>query len=181
MREQIKLLIVDVDGIMTDGIKYYNREGDVKLKTFCDKDWTAIKRFRAIGVHVVFLTGDGYNVSILENRNLHVVTNRGKGFHSDKANYLEDILEEYECSAEDTAFIGDDLFDIGIMRKVEYPYCVKNSPQIVKDNAETLKYKGGDNVLMHLFELLENQKLIPCIAYEDIVDKIYDLDIKEKF
>ena len=67
------------------------------------------------------------------------------------------------------------------MRKVEYPYCVKNSPQIVKDNAQTLKYKGGDNVLMHLFELLENQKLIPCIAYEDIVDKIYDLDIKEKF
>ena len=181
MREQIKLLIIDVDGIMTDGIKYYNRDGDVKLKTFCDKDWTAIKRFRAIGVNVVFLTGDGYNVMILENRNLHVITNRGKGFHSDKANYLEDILEEYECSAEDTAFIGDDLFDIGIMRKVGYPYCVKNSPQIVKDNAQTLKYKGGENVLMHLFELLEHQKLIPSVSYEDVVDKIYKLDIKEKF
>ena len=181
MREQIKLLIIDVDGIMTDGIKYYNRDGDVKLKTFCDKDWTAIKRFRAIGVNVVFLTGDGYNVMILENRNLHVITNRGKGFHSDKANYLEDILEEYECSAEDTAFIGDDLFDIGIMRKVGYPYCVKNSPQIVKDNAQTLKYKGGENVLMHLFELLEHQKLIPSVSYEDVVDKIYKLDIKENF
>ena len=181
MREQIKLLIVDVDGIMTDGIKYYNRDGDVKLKTFCDKDWTAIKRFRAIGVNVVFLTGDGYNVMILENRNLHVITNRGKGFHSDKANYLEDILEEYECSAEDTAFIGDDLFDIGIMRKVGYPYCVKNSPQIVKDNAQTLKYKGGENVLMHLFELLEDQKLISTVSYENVVDKIYELDIKERF
>ena len=65
----IKLLILDVDGIMTDGIKYYDREGTVKLKTFCDKDWTAIKRFRAIGINVVFLTGDPYNVSILENRN----------------------------------------------------------------------------------------------------------------
>ena len=181
MREQIKLLIIDVDGIMTDGIKYYNRDGDVKLKTFCDKDWTAIKRFRAIGVNVVFLTGDGYNVMILENRNLHVITNRGKGFHSDKANYLEDILEEYECSAEDTAFIGDDLFDIGIMRKVGYPYCVKNSPQIVKDNAQTLKYKGGENVLMHLFELLEDQKLISTVSYENVVDKIYELDIKERF
>ena len=181
MREQIMLLIIDVDGIMTDGIKYYNRDGDVKLKTFCDKDWTAIKRFCAIGVNVVFLTGDGYNVSILENRNLHVVTNRGKGFHSDKANYLEEILEEYECMAEDTAFIGDDLFDIGIMRKVGYPYCVKNSPQIVKDNAQTLKYKGGENVLMHLFELLEDQKLISTVSYENVVDKIYELDIKERF
>ena len=32
----IKLLIIDVDGIMTTGMKYYNREGEVKLKTFCD-------------------------------------------------------------------------------------------------------------------------------------------------
>ena len=62
----IKLLIIDVDGIMTTGIKYYNREGEVKLKTFCDKDWTSIKRFRAAGINVVFLTGDGYNKKILE-------------------------------------------------------------------------------------------------------------------
>ena len=89
----IKLLILDVDGVMTDGIKYYDREGTVKLKTFCDKDWTAIKRFRAIGINVVFLTGDPYNVSILENRNLHVIANRGSGFHSDKKNYLDNILE----------------------------------------------------------------------------------------
>ena len=67
------------------------------------------------------------------------------------------------------------------MRRVEYPFCVKNSPQIVKDNAHTLKYKGGDNVLMHLFELLEKKKLIPFVTYEDVVGKIYDLDIKEKF
>ena len=177
----IRLLIIDVDGIMTDGIKYYDRDGNVKLKTFCDKDWTAIKRFRAIGINVVFLTGDGYNVSILENRNLHVVTNRGKGFHSDKANYLSEILEEYECSEEETCFIGDDLFDIGIMRKVAYPICVKNSPQIVKDNAHLIEKKGGDNVLMHLFELLEKKDLIPKVSYEDVMDKIYELDLKEKF
>ena len=40
----IKLLILDVDGVLTDGKKYYNRDGDVVMKTFCDKDWTAIKR-----------------------------------------------------------------------------------------------------------------------------------------
>ena len=177
----IKLLINDVAGIMTTGMKYYTREGEVKLKTFCDKDWTSIKRFRAAGVHVVFLTGDGYNKKILENRNLHVIVNRGCGFHSDQANYLDEILEEYESTAEDTGFIGDDLFDIGIMRKVEYPFCVLNSPKMVKDNASCLKYNGGDNVLMHLFEVLEETKLIPTVSYEDVVDKIYDLDIKEKF
>ena len=177
----IKLLILDVDGVMTDGTKYYDREGDVVLKIFCDKDWTAIKRFRAVGVHVVFITGDPYNEKILKNRNLHVVVNRGKGFHSDKANYLDDILEEYECSAEETAYVGDDLFDIGIMRKVGYPICVKNSPQIVKDNAKMMLVKGGNNVLMHLYESLEVKNLIPKIRYEDVIDKIYELDLKEKF
>jgi len=177
----IKLLIIDVDGIMTTGMKYYNREGEVKLKTFCDKDWTSIKRFRAAGVNVVFLTGDGYNKKILENRNLHVIVNRGSGFHSDKANYLDEILEQYECLSNNTAFIGDDIFDIGIMRKVEYAFCVSNSPKMVKDNAISIEYEGGDNVLMHLFELLECKNMIPVVSYEDIVDKIYDLDIKEKF
>lgn len=177
----IKLFIIDVDGVMTNGTKYYNREGEVKLKTFCDKDWTSIKRFRAAGVNVVFLTGDSYNVSILENRNLDVITNRGKGYHSDKVNYLDKILEEYKCSAKDTGFIGDDLFDIGIMRKVGYPFCVQNSPKMVRDNATPLLFNGGDNVLMHLFELLEIKQLIPIVSYEDIVDKIYDLDIKERF
>ena len=44
----IKLVILDVDGVMTDGKKYYDRDGKVVIKNFCDKDWTAIKRFRAL-------------------------------------------------------------------------------------------------------------------------------------
>ena len=44
-------------------------------------------------------------------------------FHSDKANYLDDILKQYECTAEETAYVGDDLFDLGIMQKVKYAYC----------------------------------------------------------
>ena len=51
----IKLVILDVDGVLTDGKKYYNRDGDVVMKTFCDKDWTAIKRFKALGIKVLFL------------------------------------------------------------------------------------------------------------------------------
>ena len=66
----IKLLILDVDGIMTDGVKYYDKEGVVKLKTFCDKDWTAIKRFKSIGIQVLFLTGDPFNEAIAKNRNI---------------------------------------------------------------------------------------------------------------
>ena len=177
----IKLLILDVDGVMTDGIKYYDREGTVKLKTFCDKDWTAIKRFRAIGINVVFLTGDPYNVSILENRNLHVIANRGKDFHTDKADYLDAILKEYQCTAEETAYVGDDIFDIGIMKRVKYPICLIDSPRIVRQVAKVLPVKGGQNVIMNLFDDFEINGLIPCIDYDRVIEKIYELDLKEKF
>ena len=48
-------------------------DGNVVMKNFCDKDWTAVKRFRAIGIPVVFLTGDPFNAKILNNRNLPYV------------------------------------------------------------------------------------------------------------
>ena len=178
---KIKLLILDVDGVMTDGIKYYDREGTVKLKTFCDKDWTAIKRFRAIGINVVFLTGDPYNVSILENRNLHVIANRGSGFHSDKANYLDDILKQYDCTEKETAYVGDDLFDLGIMQKVKYAYCPRDAPRCVRETANLLSAEGGQNVIMHLFDTMELKGLIPFVPYDNVIDKIYELDLKEKF
>lgn len=177
----IKLIILDVDGVMTDGTKYYDREGNVILKIFCDKDWTAIKRFRAVGIDVVFITGDPYNENILKNRNLPVVVNRGEGFHKDKVNYLDEILEDYNCFVEEVLYLGDDLFDINIMKAVGHPYCLLDSPRIVRQTANILQCKAGENVIMQLFDKLEIDGLIPIMNYEKVMNKIYDLDLKEKF
>jgi 3-deoxy-D-manno-octulosonate 8-phosphate phosphatase (KDO 8-P phosphatase) len=177
----IKLIILDVDGVMTDGTKYYDRDGKVVLKLFCDKDWTAIKRFRAIGIPVVFITGDPYNEMILKNRNLPVVVNRGEGFHKDKVNYLAEVLEDFNCFAEEVLYLGDDLFDYGIMREVGHPYCVSNSPRTLQDISAVLHCNGGENVVMYLSEDLEDRGLIPVVPYDEVMTKIYELDLKEKF
>lgn len=177
----IKLIILDVDGVLTDGTKYYDRDGKVVLKLFCDKDWTAIKRFRAIGIPVVFITGDPYNEIILKNRNLPVVVNRGEGFHKDKVNYLTEVLDDYNCLAEEVLYLGDDLFDVNIMKSVGHPYCLLDSPIIVKQNANTLYCKAGENVIMQLFDKLEIDGLIPIVPYDEVMTKIYELDLKEKF
>lgn len=177
----IKLVILDVDGVMTDGTKYYDRDGKVVLKLFCDKDWTAIKRFRAIGIPVVFITGDPYNESILKNRNLPVVVNRGEGFHKDKVNYLAEVLEDFNCFAEEVVYVGDDLFDIGIMKSVGHPYCLLDSPRIVRQTASILQCNAGENVIMQLFDKLEIDGLIKIVPYDEVISKIYELDLKEKF
>jgi len=177
----IKLIILDVDGVMTDGTKYYDRDGKVVLKLFCDKDWTAIKRFRAIGIPVVFITGDPYNEMILKNRNLPVVVNRGEGFHRDKVNFLQEVLQTYNCLAEDVVYLGDDLFDYAIMKKVGHPYCISNAPKTLLEISTSLKCRGGENAVMYLFEELEDRNLIPKISFDEVMSKIYELDLKEKF
>ena len=94
----IKLIVLDVDGILTDGKKYYNRDGDVVMKTFCDKDWTAIKRFRAMDIPVVFLTGDPFNESIARNRNIDVIVNRKDSKHTDKSEFINELAEKHRST-----------------------------------------------------------------------------------
>ena len=179
--KMIKLAILDIDGVMTDGTKYYDRDGNVVQKTFCDKDWTAIKRLRAVGVEVLVITGDPYNKKILENRNIPVIVNRENGEHKDKSEYLPQILKDYNCTSKEVLYIGDDLFDIGIMRLVGYPFCPSNSPRLVRQTGMVLQGKGGDNLIVELFDYLELNKLIPIVQYDQVISKINELDLKEKF
>ena len=178
---RVKLVILDIDGVMTDGRKLYDNQGAVKYKQFCDKDWTAIKRLRALGVNIICITGDTFNQIILENRNLDVIVTRGKGFHSDKSIFLPDVCEKFHCKPGEVVFVGDDLFDIGIMKLVGHPYCVKNSPQLVKEYAKELPVKGGQDAVMVLFDELESLDLIERVGLDEVMQKIYELDIKETF
>ena len=68
------------------------------------------------------------------------------------------------------------------MRKIEWTFCPQDAPQMVKDIASsTLKQNGGDNFVVALFESLEVLKLIPTYSFDEVIDKIYALDAKEKF
>ena len=63
----LKLLILDIDGVLTDGTKDYDVDHKPVYKKFMCKDFTAIKRFMAAGVKVIMISGDNYNKTILEN------------------------------------------------------------------------------------------------------------------
>ena len=178
---KIKLLILDIDGILTNGRKYYDKTGLAVYKTFCDKDWTSIKRFKAIGIEVMFLTGDPFNEQIANRRNIPVIVNRKDGYHNDKGDYVDEICNQFNCTPNEIAYFGDDLFDIGIMKKVKYAFSPLDSPKMVVENSIVVDRFGGDNAVLALYELCENMELIPTYSYEDIMDKIYELDKKEEF
>ena len=177
----IKLVVLDVDGVLTDGKKYYNRDGDVVMKTFCHKDWTAIKRIRAMDILVVFLTGDPFNESIANNRNIPCIVNRKDGKHTDKSQYIDALAKKYKCKLNEIVYAGDDIFDIEIMKKLDHAYCPMNSEMTVQSYADPIDANSGENFVMHLLDQLQTENLIPTPEFDEHLKKVYELDEKEKF
>jgi 3-deoxy-D-manno-octulosonate 8-phosphate phosphatase (KDO 8-P phosphatase) len=174
----IKLLIVDFDGVLTSGNKYYNTSGEVVMKEFNDRDWTAIKRFKSCGVKVVALSGDrNINEAVCKNRNLEFYCSRSdKGLN--KTRFIPKFTKKYKIKPIDMAYIGDDLFDSDIMKKVGYCFCPSDAISDLKalPGVFVLSVAGGNGVLASLLETCRGFNFIP----PDNINKIIDLDNREK-
>ena len=158
----IKLLILDIDGVMTDGTKIYGLDGLTMAKRYCDRDFTAIKQFKASGVSVCFLSGDDK-------------VNKEMAKSRDKVDFLDEFENTYNCSRDEMAYVGDDIFDMPIMKAVGYSYCPSDVTETVKTVAhKVLDRKSGDNVIADLYEKLVELGLVGYSTLEDIkeLDKL---------
>jgi len=168
------LLILDIDGVMTDGTKTYDKHGDVSHKKYCDLDFTAIKRFKAGGTQVCFLSGDRkVNEAVAKNRNIDFYFSDAG--HGDKAEFVEEFESKYNCTKDEMAYVGDDLFDISIMKKVKYAFSPKNVPKEVSDVCDIIiNRNSGDNVVATLYEYLLGVNLINQSTLGDVknLDKL---------
>tara|TARA_R100001463_G_scaffold24631_2_gene58650 strand:+ start:6007 stop:6525 length:519 start_codon:yes stop_codon:yes gene_type:complete len=171
----LKLLILDVDGVLTDGTKIYSEDGLGRMKSFCDKDFTAIKRIKASGVKVCFLSGDeNVNKAIANNRNIDFHFARGKN----KKDFLEKFCMIYDCVADNICFVGDDLFDVDLLKSVKYSFCPIDSCEEVKESCiHVLSSKGGHNLIMELHDYLLSNHLIKKADLQSVMD----LDAAERF
>ena len=173
----IKLVILDIDGVLTDGRKYYGTDGIPFAKTYCDKDFTAIKRFRGAGINVCFLSGDErVNMAMASKRKIPFYSARGR----DKADFLSVFEERWKIDRKDMLYIGDDLFDKSIMELVGHAYCPNDSCRDLKrlcGAANTLTNNGGNNVICELFDVLLDRGLVRDCTMQDIEE----LDKQETF
>ena len=168
----IKLLILDIDGVMTDGTKVYGLDGLTMGKRYCDRDFTAIKAFKAVGVKVCFLSGDDkVNKAMAENRKIDFYYSRGKN----KKDFIPEFEKIYDCKSDEMAYVGDDIFDVPIMLSVGYSFCPKNVPDWVKASATwVIKKNSGDNVVSALYEVLVEDSSVKLASLEEIeeLDKL---------
>ena len=164
-----KLIIFDVDGVLTDGTKFYGNDGLAHFKRFCDLDFTAIKKFKAKGIPVIWLTGDKFNVAIAEQRKIDCFVTNGKP----KSSFVELLSSKYDCKLNEMVYVGDDIFDMDIMELVGKAYCTQESPHIMKKKFTILGH-SGQYLASQLYELM--------FAHDDVdMDKIMELDKNEKY
>ncbi|MAH43834.1 hypothetical protein CL614_09020 [archaeon] len=152
--KKIKLLILDVDGVMTDGTKTYDLEGNVISKRFADLDFTAIKRILGRGVNVCWLSSDSrVNKKVALSRGIDFHLSRTKDGKIDKRKFIKIFSEIYDICDDEMAYVGDDWYDVPIMQKVGLSYCPSNSPNIVKNVVNyVLNSRSGQGVISELLD-----------------------------
>jgi len=149
---KIKLIVLDVDGTLTDGSIGYTQNGD-EVKTFNVKDGLAIKSWIKLGREVAIITG----------RNSDIVARRAKELDiqhcyqgvKDKLTLLEKITTQLDISMENVASIGDDLNDYKMLKASKLAFVPNDASVYVEAIADIiLDTKGGEGAVREMIEYL---------------------------
>lgn len=146
----IALILLDVDGVLTSGQVVYNDAGQ-ETKVFHVRDGLGIRMLMEAGLQVGIVTGRRSMALVHRCRNLGLTLL--KDGVRDKAAALKELLEETGVDAAATAFVGDDLPDLPIMRRVGVPIAVGDAHDLVKQAAViTTRARGGHGAVREISE-----------------------------
>ena len=136
----IKLLILDVDGVLTDGKIWYSSDGN-EQKCFHTQDGLGLKRLQAIGIQIAIISGRQSNA--VDQRMAELGIQHIYQGQSNKINAYESLLKIGNVSPTEVAYIGDDLPDIPIMERVGLRIAVNNAVPEVKAIADWCTSRHG--------------------------------------
>ncbi len=152
----IKLLVLDVDGCMTDGSIIYTENGD-EIKAFNVKDGLAIATWHKLGRISAIITGRESNIVERRARELGI-----KHFYQgviNKKAILEKILAEENLTFENVAAIGDDINDYQMLNAAKRSFTPADAMPLVRDTVQTvLSRKGGDACVREMIDMLVGEE-----------------------
>ena len=148
--KHIKLVVTDVDGVLTDGGLYYGPEGEC-LKRFNARDGLGVRLLQKAGIQVVILSGR--DSPALRKRIEDLGITEAVLGQLDKRTALARIMERCDVTAEEVVFIGDDVPDMEVFGMCGVSVTVMDAPQYVKDRANfVLESCGGRGVFRELVD-----------------------------
>ena len=170
--QKIKLIISDVDGVLTDGT-IMKGGGDMELKRFCVQDGTAVAMVKAAGFDLAFISGRYSKATEVRMKELKI-SDVYNGTLNKLVPYRE-LKKKYQLKDDEIAYIGDDLIDIPVMEKVGLPAAVQNAYPDVKEKAVFVtKTRGGEGAFREFIDwmLMELGTYKKCL--EDMQIKLVD-------
>ena len=149
---QIKLLILDVDGVLTDGKLFFDYQGN-EFKAFHAHDGHGIKMLQQTGVEIAVISG----------RESLIVTKRMEELdvklvyqnQRDKRAAFAELLQKLDLKPEQVAYVGDDIVDLPIMTQVGLAIAVANALEAVQACADwTTTLSGGNGAVREVCDVI---------------------------
>ncbi len=170
----IKLLVLDVDGVMTDGKIYMSNSGD-EFKSFSVRDGSGMKYWQRAGGKLAIISGRPSEA--VKRRAAELGVDAVRLHVKDKLPALMEILDEFGLSADQAGVIGDDLMDIPLARVCGFATAVGDAVDELKEIADYVtQSKGGDGCVREVVEYILKatgkwtqimERYIPCINHDD--------------
>jgi len=150
--KRIRLAIFDVDGVLTDGRLYLSDSGE-EMKAFDTQDGHGMKMLQACGVNIAIITGRSSRCVELRAKNLGIAL-LFQGV-SDKLSVYRDLVASLGLDPAETAYMGDDLVDLPVLRRCGFALAVPDAPEIVRQHAHYVtRRRGGRGAVREVCEFL---------------------------
>jgi 3-deoxy-D-manno-octulosonate 8-phosphate phosphatase (KDO 8-P phosphatase) len=156
---QIRLLILDIDGVMTDGGLQFDNRGE-EYKTFNSLDGHGIRMLLDCGIEIAVITGR--NSGIVNHRMNELGVRHIYQGYRDKLQAYEKLLQDTGLESGQTAYVGDDLPDLPVMRRVGLAIAVQNAHVFVKQHCDWVTTaRGGNGAVREVTDfILQAQSLL---------------------
>ena len=150
--KKIKLLLLDVDGVLSDGRMIYGSYGD-DIKNYNVNDGLGIMMIRRVGFKCAILTAKASRMVMRRAKDLKI-DKVFKDYHY-KSEAWDKILKTFKVNPEEICFIGDDVLDIPILRRVGFAVCPPNAMDEAKEHAHLItEKKGGHGAVREICDLI---------------------------
>lgn len=151
--ESVTLVVLDVDGVMTDGTLVYRGATEPEGKTFNIKDGLGIKLLQRGGIEVAIITGRSSEA--VERRAAELGISTVIQGREDKGAALAELLEARSQSGASVAYMGDDLPDLGALRLAGLATCPSDAVDLIKDNVDWVApLPGGHGAVRALCDFI---------------------------
>lgn len=165
---KVKLLLLDVDGVLTDGRIVYDSKGR-DSKFFDVHDGLGVYLLHKAGIPTILITARGSRSIKPRARDMHVAKVYAGIFP--KSKILDKVLSQYRIQPEEICFVGDDLVDLSLMKRVGFAVAVFNAAAEIKQVASYISLRtGGRGAVREVAELIlkAQGKWQEVLAYYDV-------------